>query len=68
MTTGGKDARVLAANLLRKLITDDVAENFSLTGRQAKGGLGKQPFEKTAIYKLVLGIVNLIYPTTYVTC
>lgn len=55
MTVGGRDPKMLVYNLLRKLILDDVAEKYSLTGKSTKLGLVKESFEKTEAYKLILG-------------
>lgn len=59
MSAGGRDVKALAANCLRRVIRDEVGETFSLTGKQIKAGLPKQPFEKTEVYKLLLGMYNL---------
>lgn len=46
MASSGKDAKAMVASMMRKLITDDVGEKFSLTGKQLKTGAAKESFEK----------------------
>lgn len=60
MASSGKDAKAMVGGMLRKLITDDVGEKFSLTGKQLKGGASKESFEKTALYKLIRGLYIIV--------
>lgn len=59
MAVGGRDPKILVCNLMRKIVLDEVAEKYSLTGKTTKQGLLKGSFEKTEAYKLILG--ELLY-------
>nr|XP_042897806.1 uncharacterized protein LOC107453712 isoform X2 [Parasteatoda tepidariorum] len=48
----GKDCKAFVANSLRRLITDDVAICYSLTGKNKTGQL-KESFEKTEVFKMI---------------
>ena len=59
MITGGKDAKSMVVNMLRKIISDDVGEKYSLTGKQSKNGPSKLPsFEKRPTYKVIIGKIE----------
>lgn len=49
---GGKNVRSLTTNILRRIILDDVAELYSLTGKQMKNS-SKKSFMSTETYKLI---------------
>ncbi|XP_054287838.1 tudor domain-containing 6-like [Macrosteles quadrilineatus] len=52
LTLNGNNVKSLAANILRKILSDDVAETFSLTGRTISGN-NKKVFATTSIYAIV---------------
>lgn len=49
---GGKNVRSLATNMLRRTLSDEVAELYSLTGKQMKNS-NKKAFISTETFKLV---------------
>ncbi|XP_028158432.1 uncharacterized protein LOC114351417 [Ostrinia furnacalis] len=57
---GGRNVRSLTTNMLRRIILDDVAELYSLTGKQMKNS-NKKSFMSTETYKLIFQICRKIY-------
>lgn len=53
MQTDGKDPKSFITNVMRKIMTDDVGETYSLSGKPTKNAPVKMSFEKTNIYKLI---------------
>lgn len=49
---GGKNVKSLTTNILRRLLEDDVAEFYSLTGKQMKNS-NKKSFLNTEMCKLI---------------
>ncbi|KAK4877177.1 hypothetical protein RN001_009683 [Aquatica leii] len=46
LSVGGKDVKAFIANILRKLISDDLAQLYSLTGKLVKNGGAKKSLRK----------------------
>ncbi|KAK4884935.1 hypothetical protein RN001_001206 [Aquatica leii] len=49
----GTDIGTFASNLLRKLMTDELANEYSLSGKASAANLCKPRFDKTCTYKFV---------------
>ncbi|KAK4887069.1 hypothetical protein RN001_003340 [Aquatica leii] len=56
LSVGGKDVKAFIANILRKLISDDLAQLYSLTGKLVKNGGAKKSFEKTETFRFIYDI------------
>ncbi|KAF5277319.1 hypothetical protein FQR65_LT16009 [Abscondita terminalis] len=56
LSVGGKDVKAFIANVLRKLISDDLAQQHSLTGKALKNGVTKKSFEKTETFRFIYDI------------
>lgn len=54
MGVGGRDVNSLVASIMRKVLVDEAAEKFSLSGKRFKNGNQKMSFSKTEFYKSIL--------------
>nr|XP_015922219.1 protein BREAST CANCER SUSCEPTIBILITY 1 homolog isoform X6 [Parasteatoda tepidariorum] len=61
MTSGGKDYKGFVTKVLHKLLSNEVGERYSLTGK-TNTSLTKLPFEKTEVYKLILDVGYQSFP------
>ncbi|CAH2083611.1 unnamed protein product [Euphydryas editha] len=57
---GGRNARSLTTNILRRILLDEVAELYSLTGKQMKNS-NKKSFLTTETCKIIFQICKKIY-------
>ncbi|XP_061711516.1 uncharacterized protein LOC133520847 [Cydia pomonella] len=57
---GGRNIRSLTTNMLKRILQDEVAELYSLTGKQMKNS-NKKPFLKTETCKIILQICKKVY-------
>lgn len=60
---GGKNLRNLTTNILRRIILDEVAELYSLTGKQMKNS-NKKSFLNTEVFKLIFRKYIFYHPYT----
>lgn len=56
MKRGGKNAEKLTNNIMAKLVTDDLATNFSLKGKQKK-----KTFMDLRIFSCIIGKYLFLY-------
>ncbi|XP_046402610.1 uncharacterized protein LOC124168432 [Ischnura elegans] len=61
VAVGGKNERALLQNILRCLISDDVAELYSLTGKPLKNS-AKKSFYSTSVCPVIFRVCRRIYP------
>ncbi|XP_054718712.1 uncharacterized protein LOC129228097 [Uloborus diversus] len=61
---GGRNAKAFIFNVLRKLMLDDIAELYSLTGKPFKHHTSKKSFEKTEVYNLILEVCRITFSDT----
>lgn len=59
VAVGWKDGRTMVCNMLRRIIADNVAELYSLTGKTIKS-VNKQPFSELGTYKLIHGKYTVV--------
>ncbi|XP_061710576.1 uncharacterized protein LOC133520216 [Cydia pomonella] len=57
---GGRNIRSLTTNMLKRILQDEVAELYSLTGKQMKN-CNKKPFLKTETCKIIFQICKKVY-------
>ncbi|CAL1270302.1 unnamed protein product [Larinioides sclopetarius] len=61
VSVGGKDVRSLVHNMLRRILQDEVAELYSLTGRTVLKNSSKKPFIGTDVSRLIFSACQKVF-------